>query len=445
MNAKRTLCPFSCVFAMAFQSGLATEGPPPVLNPKTHVSPSGAYSLAVDPTDLYGRGPADYRFTREGKTVWARRMPYSLWQAVVTDSGHVAGYGYTHGWRGFSEKGYDDGPGEFIVSLLSPDGKALNEEQHKREQSRFLHAPPNPLVHGILLDASNRRFVLRVADPDVNRRIEQWWVYDMEMGKRIGTLEPGRATQNQEGKETRVILGAAAVSGTPLVLTSWLKYAWRNSGGVFTLVDLNDSKAKPVWSLTLDGDYSMPQDEKAEDALRGRIRKKGVILSSDKPAGFAIHAVKQRQRIDFSVRKTSNGTWQVRETSRTPYEFPSESAPEARTFPPIKLEELAVVRLRGSEARKESPIRDVRGFGFGADGKMCLLSVPRRADPHLLQITQQGKILNDLRLPVRELPKVVDWSNPVSVGAGRFVVTVSDGEEEGKARCFIAEIGRAHV
>lgn len=432
---------------MAFQSSVASEGPPPVLNPKTYVSPSGVYSLAVDPTDLYGRGPADYRFTKAGKIVWASRLPYTFWQASVVDSGQVAGYAYTQGWRGFSEERGVDEPGEFIVAVLSPEGKTLNEEKHAREQSRFPHTPPNPWASDTIVHASNKRFVLRVNDPDVNRHIEQWWGFDLESGKRIGTLEPGRSMPDKKDDETLFILGAQAVPGTPLVLTHWWKYVFGgNCGGVFTLVDLNDAQAKPVWSLSLDGDYSVPGNEKAEDTIQETIQREGAILDSNKSSGFAIHAVKQHQRIAFSIEKAGDSAWRVRETARTPYNFPtSEPAQEARTFPQIKLEEVAAVHLSGKGARKESPIRDIEGFGFDAEGRICVLSARKNADPHILLITQEGEVLKDLRVPVGKRSAIADISNPVNIGGAKFVTTVSEGGIDGKARCFMTDFDAATV
>lgn len=443
MNAKRVLCLFFCLLTMAFDACFATEFSPPVLNPKTYVSPSGVYALAVDPTDLYGRGPADYRFTKDGKTIWENRLPYSLWEVVVADSGQVGGYAYTHGWRGFSEEG-GDRRGELVVALLSAEGKAMNEEKRPRKWSGRQHAPPDPLVEGMVFDATNRQLVLRVRDSDVNRRIQEWWVYDLASGRRIRTLDPVRAMPNLKPGEIQFNLGARAVPGTPLVLTHWWKSVPDNRGAIFTLIDLNDAQARPVWSLTLDGDYSVPGDSKAEQAIHEKVRKDGAILDSNKPSGFAIHAVKQRELIAFSIERAADGTWRVRETGRTPYDF-SEPVQEARTFPPVKLDELAAVHLSGAEGRNESPIRDLKGFGFDAEGKICALSVREHSDPHLLYVTQQGEVLKDLRVPAGRLPEVVQFSNPANVGGAKFIVAVLDGEVDRKARCFVGDFGAATV
>ena len=86
------------VFAAAAR---ASEGPPPVLNPKTYLSPSGEYRLHVDPSTMYGQGKATYRLDRGGQVAWEGARPFTLWDAGVTDDGVVAGYAYSHGWRGF--------------------------------------------------------------------------------------------------------------------------------------------------------------------------------------------------------------------------------------------------------------------------------------------------------------------------------------------------------
>jgi len=86
----------------------AMEGPPPILNLTTYASVSGEYTLSVNPTDLHGRGHADYRFAEQREGLWTNRLPFTLWEAGIANSGHIGGYAYSHGWRGFSEEGYID-------------------------------------------------------------------------------------------------------------------------------------------------------------------------------------------------------------------------------------------------------------------------------------------------------------------------------------------------
>jgi hypothetical protein len=114
---------YGLIFSSIQGWAAAEEGPPPTLNPKTYASPSGKYALFVNPSDLYGRGKASYRLTLNGGEVWSAEKPYTFWEACVTDNGLVGGYAYSHGWRGFSEAGYEAGMGDFRVVIIDPRGK----------------------------------------------------------------------------------------------------------------------------------------------------------------------------------------------------------------------------------------------------------------------------------------------------------------------------------
>ena len=165
----------------------AQHAPPPTLNPKTYTSPSGKYSLFVNPSELYGRGKAAYRLTLEGKEIWSAEKPYTLWDARVADDGTAAGYSYSHGWEGFSEAGFEAGIGDFRVVIIDPRGKERLNQVTNREESNFLHTPPNPLASGLIMDAANDRLVVRLFDADLNRQAESWWAYRLSTGT---TLEP---------------------------------------------------------------------------------------------------------------------------------------------------------------------------------------------------------------------------------------------------------------
>jgi hypothetical protein len=48
--------------------------------------------LFVDPSDKHGAGPGAYRLTHMNKLVWAGDLPFTLWEACVTDAGEIGGY-----------------------------------------------------------------------------------------------------------------------------------------------------------------------------------------------------------------------------------------------------------------------------------------------------------------------------------------------------------------
>jgi hypothetical protein len=398
-----------------------------VLNPQTYHSPSGVYSLTVDPSHIYGVGPADYRFAKNGKTVWKKQLAYTFYDAVVTDVGTVAGYAYTKGMDGLLE----GDRGKFIVAILSPEGKIIGEDKHVRESRHFPDYTPYPLVEGIILDESGNRFIVRIADPDFNRDIEQWWVYDLGGGKRIGIREPKKLMP--DGKNIS-ILDARAVPGTPLILVHWWKYVSPQSGAIFTLIDPDDD---PVWDLTLDDDYTVPGNKKEEDRIWKMIRKDGAILEITKSPGFDIYLVKDGKHATFAITKLPDGTWKVRETARKPYQpaMPDGKKPEMPSFPVLKTKKRASVPL-GDKAQKVTPLSHIGAFEFDAQGRIAALCFWNDVPPHLVLVSPKGDVLHDLQLPVEQNSKTFIHEKLAHVGGSRFIVTLSTGEVGERAACF---------
>ena len=267
------------LYVIGFSPAFASEGPPPTLNPKSYASPSGKYSLLVDPSDLYGRGSGSYRMTNHGREVWSGTRPYTLWEARVTDDGVTGGYAYSNGWRGFSEAGYKAGMGDFRVVILDQLGKERLDQATKRQESNYLHTPPNPLAAALIMDAVNDRMVVRVYDADVNRQAESWWPYQLSTGKALATFRPRELMADPT--PVRSVMDAQPVLGTPLTLLHWWRYEWakeRKRGARFTLIGLD---GKAVWSLDLPADYDSAGGEDAEERLMASLRRSGGILESN--------------------------------------------------------------------------------------------------------------------------------------------------------------------
>src|ERR1700684_3496298 len=89
------LIPFVAALAIVSrQPTWAEVVPDDTLSSAAYQSPSGAYTLTVIPSDIYGRKGGSCRLTRNGNEVWAKRLPFTFWKAAVTDTGVVAGYAY---------------------------------------------------------------------------------------------------------------------------------------------------------------------------------------------------------------------------------------------------------------------------------------------------------------------------------------------------------------
>lgn len=179
----------------------------PVLNPATYHSPDGRYRIDVNPSDRYGRGEASYRLTEEGEVLWTATLPFTLYEAAVTDDGFAAGYAYSFGLYGMSGEGYRAGVGDFRVVVIDRTGTLVLHEIIKREPSRYLHALPGPVGKGLIVDGPNERLVVRVADPDESDRREWWWNYTLSTGEiREKSVHEVSLRRDTIGEDTEALL-----------------------------------------------------------------------------------------------------------------------------------------------------------------------------------------------------------------------------------------------
>ena len=450
MSLNRYACRLTVViFACAILAEQAAGMPaaPPVLNPKTYTSPSGEYALAVEPGTMYGEGEASYRLTRKGKVAWSGKRPFTLWEAAVADDGTVAGYAYENGPHGFAPR-----PGKFHVAILAPDGTTRLDETVEREDSRFIHALPNPLAGGMFLDADRKRLVVRVGNPNLSEGGETWWVYDLATGKSLAKVPP-------MAKEAgfQFVLRAVPVPGTPLVLLNWWHYddnATKNpgAGAGFTLIDLADERQpKSVWKKVVLGDYAFPDapdDPWRSDRSMEEIRRDGTILRCDEPRRFELHFVAAKERVTFEV-APPNGTpgWEVREVARAAYDGKKPPAPAPPPAPPAaRLKYLGTFPLCGGKpAAPPHPVRDVADFDVDDQGRFGF--VRREQDDNgrpfcsfVLVDPDGNPVVAGLR-PAQDFGDKNHGSQKVAwLRAARWVVTDCESGPGGKARAWFIDV-----
>ncbi len=422
-----------------------SEGPPPVLNPRTYASPSGHYALFVDPGDMHGAGGATYRLAKDGKEVWAGARPYTLWDARVADDGTAGGYAYSHGWRGFPLAGPNPGPGTFRVVLLAPDGRERLNQVTKREESHFLHTPPNPLADELLFDPANDRMIVRVHDADVNRQAEAWWPYRISPGEVLPTFRPRELMADSE--QAKWIRGARPIPGTPLILIQWWRYDYGNRllrtfvmtnpriGARFTLIEPD---GKPVWTLDLPDDYMVGDDE-ARERLRQAIETHGAILRADEPGRFEIRRVKDGVRATFSVSRGGDGSWSVKEVERHPYVQPPTSPPSGPAIPVISPRLVGRIDLAVPGAGREPAIRDVSHFVFDDRGRIAFLR-HGSATPALVVVDQKGDLLKTVPLDPEHIESRAGWSGLARVGGDRFLLIRDDPKNSARMDGWWADV-----
>lgn len=409
------------------RSVVASIVSPPPLNPATYSSPNGKFELHVDPTERDGAGEASYRLMEVPQERWSGKLPFTLQEAGVTDSGFVAGYAYSEGRHPAHE-------GDFVVAVIDPLGKVLLREATPRKPSRFLHAGADPAANGFFIDEPNDRFVVRVGDPDINRGQEIWWVYKLSTAKAESKIIPARNLDNPTS--ARMILAARPLPGTPLTLVHWWRYDMNQRastvGAIYALVDL---EGRPVWTTELPVDYEIPGNEEAEDQLRALIRHSGGIVKFDSSDGFDILFAKEAQQVHFAVERDDDGDWSVSETSRAPYQLVP-PAPAALRIPNVNWKDLGPVELKPSVKSVDSPIRDVRRIVFDGQGRIAFLRAEKAAaESTFVLIDSEGKVLHEAPLPT-DLPEDFSWNGLCAVGGDRYVVAASGFDDKTSAKAW---------
>ena len=430
----------SIAFVLLSVRASAQRAPPKAIHSARYASPSGEYVLFVDPSDIYGRGPAKYRMTRSGEELWQAEKPYTLYDAAVSKDGTAAGYAYSHGLEGFAKDKQPRGSGTFIIAILDLKGRERTKEETPREQSRFLHAVPNPLARGMFLDADNDRLIVRVADPDLNRSREVWWAYKLSTGEKLPRLE--RDYGPLGFGQSQSIIDARSVAGTPLTLIHWYRYEYQKGGsalgGRFALLDASDAI---VWSLELPGDYNIPDDKDREDRLIRRIRSKGAILDTGRSAQFDLWFVHEAQRVTFSVTK-EGGSWQVREVNRAPYTDTNGTQPAL--VPERKIAYLGHVELEGASTAKV-PVRDVLAFDIDSRGRLGLTRSEDAKQSAFVLVEPSGNVLREVALDVAKKEKEDRGPGVTWLDGERWLVYVSPSGIEARSPAWFFDAAKGEI
>ncbi len=439
-----------CTYAGVSQRAFADRGPEPPLNPKTYRSPSGEFSLSVNPSDRQGRGSAEYRLLEGSREVWRGELPFTLRDVRVLDDGTAAGYGYTLGPEGFGGVSRDD-YGDFIIAILDPQGKLRLKEAVRRGYGRFVFEDqyPQPEALGLVVDAENDRLIVLVADPDINRQNTAWQQYRLSTGESLGTIHPKENMSDSERLHWCHL--PRPIPGTPLAVVQWYRSQWRPylKGTHFAVVDLAGT---PIWQRTLPDDYSVPNDEESEERLWNWFSKNSAILCVEAPRRFDLYFAKKGQRVSFCVQRSEAGQWTVMETDREDYELPKEPATDQAArgreeeISRISLNYLGTVELRAGGSKSEWPFSeyDLRGFTITDQGRFALIRTAANETRDLVLIDQQGAMVRCVPLPALKSEQE-HWSGHAWLGGDRFIVAKSQYGVGGKSQAWIVDFASGEL
>ncbi|NOT28832.1 MAG: hypothetical protein HOP15_00115 [Planctomycetes bacterium] len=404
---------------------LVAGAPAPELQPKTYSSPSGGWSLRVEPLTREGSGEADYTLTGGGREAWRKRHPFALWEAAVTDGGRVGGYAYVDAVQEMASGG------SLHVVVLSPKGEVLIDEVHERTMSRMMHAAGEPLALGMFVQHELDRLVVRIAADADYQSGESWWAYDLAAGKPLFQEHP-KVLLGLEGAEA---WGVRAIPKTPLVLVHWYRHgsdaASRSLGATFQMLD---AERRPVWNLDLPHDYETRGDREAESLLIGEVFQNGAILATDS-GEFVLRHAAEGQRVTYSVACDAQGRWTVSEAKREPFGPPETTGPVlAQPFRPRLLRAVSL----GPPAPPKAEIRDILAFGFDAEGHVRFAR-GEEGGITLVRLSEAGGLRSATRVPA--FASDVRRFHWYPLAGSRWLAVAPTLEEDTKARAWRVDEG----
>jgi hypothetical protein len=291
----RVLLTVYCVTIVAQAAG---QGLPASLTPKTYTSRSGHIRLKVESSDRYGGGAATYWYSRDGKEVWTRQLPITLWDGGVTDRGVIVGYAYTTGLSAYRDRG------DLVVLNIDASGAIKLQKATQRNGPIPVDGAPGPWVRAVIVDEANDRAIFRLGPG------EEWRSYTISTATPLASFQP---EEFMDHPTFHTLTGVGLVPGTPLILLHWVRED-RVYAAVLTLID---ARGKPVWKLDLPIDQRNAQNnEMAFELVRTRAR----ILETSRPGEFDVLLRPERKRVSFSVTAKAGGGWIVREVARASYQ-----------------------------------------------------------------------------------------------------------------------------
>lgn len=374
----------------------ASEGPPPILNIKTYRSPSGEYELIVDPSRLHGHGPGSYRVSRAGRELWSKTIDFTLWDAAITDTGVVAGYAYTHGWRGFPEEPGGTWNGEYITAIFNPDGSERLVKRTQRQEGG-LHMPPNPVAQGFFIDADNDRVVYRFRSDrdDTGERPERWEIF------KLSTAEPLPAVTlksfKPEGQAFSMIVDAKPVRGSGLVLVMESIYRFGKPPATYGLrLALVDAQCKEVWSKEWPDEFAGVERFSPWDLGPANVLPDDGVA----PSQFVYRSFGEKARITFTAARdpASPSGWSIKEAARAADTVQLErDRNRPLNHPEIVLEPRGVITL-DKEANADNAPLNILTFEFDGSGRIGFIPFDPQDPPQLTLMDRAGKIVKRIQL-----------------------------------------------
>jgi hypothetical protein len=374
----------AAVCCVAPASGQIVQQP---VDPKIYASSSGTFAFAVDPSDVYGRHGATYRLNKHGKEVWSKAFPFTLFGAAITETGIVAGYGYTFGEWGGQESEGPAQPGDMVVAIVDASGSLRLKQVIKRWPSAGIQSRPLPSAYGLIVDEPNDRLVVRLEDFG---HYESWRTYRLSTGAVLEKRTP-RRWMDDMGRDME-IGDVRLIRGTPLILMECCESDLNRQPKIY--FRLVDPEAKPVWSLARNDDGVVRTNAPDRARMQHWIDTHGYILRNDQPRQWDALLAAGTQRVTFAVELSTAGKWLVKEVARVPFALPPEEPKrETQDERPLKERGTIVLQAAGAADQSTRPSRLGRFAAITIDNRGRFIAVDARSGSiHIFDAA--GKLLH---------------------------------------------------
>lgn len=371
------------------------------VQPHTYVSPSGEWSLFIDPSSRDGDGKSTLTISHQGKVEWRGEQSFTFRDAVINDEGVSAGLVYD------SRSMF--GGGE--VRLLGKDGASLLVRAIACAKEHSFGSPGR-LDLSITLQPVRNIVIVCARDSGEKGGDERWFVYQLSPVEKLGIEYAARALKVPEDHPGSLAL--AAIHGTPLTLAEWsLRTKGDGSAQMWgSEFALYDEAWKLVWSLPLPtdfGSYSSSYDH-----------RDGEILDTHRDRRFELHQLATDEVVTYEVTRapTAKTGWTVREISREPFKA------EVDKLPKLELSAGKSVLLDVEIQKPSGPLCYIGPFTFDDADQITYVRGETDGADTLVALDAEGKVKREV--PVALIDPVAKvkrrWT---ALAGGDWLVTLS--------------------
>lgn len=392
---------------------------PPPLQPATWRSPSGTWTLDVDPTSRLGAGESECRASRSGVEVWRRRLPFTLRGGSIDDLGRVAGYAYDKGWNGV-------GPdGNFVIAVLSPAGEVLARHETPMQSGRGIHGAPTPTVVGWIHDNTRERVLARLREEDRDGSIEAWQILDLSSGSRVDAFQPAKRADWDDGRRGSIV-DVELLSDSGNFTVCWVFAADGIDPACPDMrVSVVDATGRTLARLDFLGAFDDVGRNASGESMWRTIWGKGTLSGSSGDGCFEVWLPDPGERAQLLFAPGVDGSpARIDVLGRERFEPARPAVPgrEPETVEePLELALLAETALQVPRASEQSPIRDIAAFGIAGPGTLQIVRWDDRTSGGYtsLILDEEGRVLAERAFGPFGSERVQSWW---SLGKGKWLV-----------------------